>query len=164
VRGKPDDGLRAILHAGMPSVHWQAIEVGLVGRGVPDSNGCANGVDFWVECKSTEHWAVDLEPEQVGWLLRRARAGGRVFIAVRRRFVASSRRVACDELWLLRGEYAREVKDEGLRCTPRALLGVWPGPPARWNWGEVLAHLTQSGECGAPRGSPGVPPRTRSGR
>lgn len=163
-RGDPDDGLRAIIHTGLPAVHWQAIETGLLARGVPDSNGCHGGVEFWVECKATEHWAVELQPEQVGWLTRRARAGGRVFVAVRRRFVATTRRSAADELWLMRGEYARELKDEGLRCDPRAVLGSWPGGPRAWCWPEVLALLTRSGAGGSRRGSPAPPRPARSGR
>lgn len=150
---KPDHGLRALFGQRLPQVHWQTIETGLVARGVPDSNGCHSGVDFWIEHKWTEHWAVDLEPEQVGWLLRRARAGGHVFVAVRKLHYASTRRSATDELWLLKGEFAREIKDEGLKCTPRALLGCWPGGPARWNWAEVLAHLTRSGAGGSRLGS-----------
>lgn len=137
-----DDGLRALLHSHLPQVHWQAIEVGLVGRGVPDTNGCHQGAEFWIECKSTDYWSINLEPEQVGWLLRRHRAGGRTFVAVRRRFAARPRSPACDELWLCRGSAARELKDAGLDgAPPGAVLGRWHRGPKSWDWPSVLDLL-----------------------
>lgn len=134
----PDAGLRSIFRERLPTIHWQTIETGLVGRGVPDANGCLNGVEFWIEYKRADAWAVPLMPEQVAWLLRRTRAGGRTFVAVRRVHLVSARRAACDELWLYRGAAARELKDVGLRTVP---LGTWEGGPGRWDWSRVQALL-----------------------
>lgn len=141
-----DGGLRQLFRDNLPQVHWQSVETGATGRGVPDSNGCWRGREFWVEFKQTEGFAVTLRPEQVAWLTRRARAGGRVFVAVRRRCTAGPRRARADELWLLAGSSAREAKVLGLRGLPEeapdAVLGSWGGGPSRWSWDEVLAVLT----------------------
>ncbi len=117
---KVDDGLRPIFRSRLSGMHWQAIESGLVERGIPDSNYCARtsvlgfedrypGIEGWIEYKATSNYTVDLRPEQVGWLTTRARHGGRVFVAVRRRATAGPRGGAADdELHLFSGEFARE--------------------------------------------------------
>lgn len=131
-----DGGLRKLLREKLPQVHWQAIETGGVGLGVPDVNGCYRGAEFWVELKQTDGWAVTLRPHQIGWLLHRARAGGRVFVLVRR---------AREELWLCRGSCARELKSSGLKgVLPAAVLEVWGGGPQKWGWEALLAHLAGS--------------------
>lgn len=126
-----DGGLRRLLRENIPAVHWCTVESGAIAPGTPDVNGCRHGSEFWIECKQTDGWAVTLRPEQVGWLMRRARAGGRVFVLVRR---------ASSELWLLPGARADLLKAEGLRGSV-APLGVWRGGPARWSWAEVEAQL-----------------------
>lgn len=126
-----DGGLRRLLRENLPTVHWCTVESGAIAPGTPDVNGCRHGSEFWIECKQTDGWAVTLRPEQVGWLMRRARAGGRVFVLVRR---------ASSELWLLPGARADLLKAEGLRGSV-APLGVWRGGPARWSWAEVEAQL-----------------------
>lgn len=133
--GKADNGLRADFVTHIIGPHWQAIETGSTGRGIPDLNGCQHGVEVWVEMKATEHWAVDIDPTQVGWLLRRTRAGGRCFVAVKRKGV---------ELWLLRPEAARTLATPrlGLRDVEAGLiLGQWAGGIRNWPWGEVRALL-----------------------
>jgi Holliday junction resolvase len=99
-----DGGLSQLFQDNLPKVHWQRIETGGTGRGIPDLNGCYQGAEAWVECKRTKHWTVEVRPEQVGWIERRTRAGGRVFLAVRR---------AERELWLLWPQAARRLRD---RC------------------------------------------------
>lgn len=136
-----DGGLRLLFRQNVRA-HWQSVETGMTGRGIPDSNYCmqtpSGGIEGWVEFKLTSGWSVTLRPEQVGWHLARARAGGRTFIAVRR----NNRPKRIDELWLCRGAFARELKTGGLRgAPPEAVLGAWPGPPARWPWPEVSAAL-----------------------
>lgn len=114
--------------------------------GVPDLNFCIDGVEGWVEMKQTDGWAVTLEPEQVSWLFRRHRNGGRVFVAVRRWHDGGPRRgPACDELWLLRGQYAPDLKTLGLKwaMTSPALLGRWCHGPARWDWDAVRSILVK---------------------
>lgn len=124
-------------------VQWTSVETGLTQAGVPDSEGAYRGAQWWIECKATSGWAVGLEVFQIGWHLRRAREGGTSFVAVRRATTAGPRRgAAVDELWLFRGSDVAELKNKGLRGGSQA-LGKWSGGPSRWNWGEVLAVLTQ---------------------
>lgn len=131
-----DGGLRTLFHNNLKrGMHWTVMENGVFSPGVPDSNFACRGVEGWVEHKMTDGWAVTLRPAQVGWLLRRARAGGRVFVAVRR---------AGGELWLCRGSAADKLKASGLRGNPKAVLGVWSGGPAGWDWEEVRELLLRA--------------------
>ena len=133
----------------------------MTGRGIPDSNGCYMGREFWIEFKRTGGWAVSLRPEQIGWLTRRARAGGGVYIAVRRLNQSPTgdhtavegviggntkgrpKKACADELWLLAGGAAKEVRAGGLRAIPpTSLLGVWYGGPSSWDWNLILEKLT----------------------
>ncbi len=139
-----DGGRRLPFRRGMPAADWCSIESGLTGAGIPDLNGCVGGCEFWVECKACTRWAVTVRPMQVGWPLRRARAGGRTFFAVRRRAPAGPRRGdAVDELWLIRGSAAAELRDLGLRNNyPDILLGLWRGGPSTRDTAAVQAALT----------------------
>lgn len=70
-----------------PSAHWQRVE-NTVGTGVPDVNGCKNGVEVWVELKegvklSSGIVRIKIRREQNAWLLRRHRAGGLVYLGIR---------------------------------------------------------------------------------
>jgi hypothetical protein len=119
---------------------FQAMELGVVGVGVPDTNFCGDGVDGWVEMKATEAHAVELEPGQVGWILRRMRHGGRVFVATRRRHDGGPRKGdAVDELWMHEGWDAPILKAEGLLSCPPVLH--MEGGPSRWDWGHVRETL-----------------------
>lgn len=150
-----DGGLRQLFRKHLPLADWQSVETGGTGRGVPDSNYCfpnpsgGFGTEGWIEFKTTEGYAVRLRPEQIAWMCRRARRGGRVFVAVRRWCSAGPRREAADELWLVAGAGGPELLTVGLgglTSTPRGpkwpLLGAWHGGPARWHWPAVAALLT----------------------
>lgn len=137
-----DGGLRPLFRKHLPGVDWCSIETGLTASGVPDLNGCRAGVEFWVECKQTAAWAVEVRPMQVGWHLRRLRAGGRTWFAVRRRCPAGRRRPAADELWLVRGRAAGDLRRLGLaQLHPEDVAGSWGGGPARWAWSAVESVL-----------------------
>ena len=112
----------------MRRIDWTSIETGSTGRGIPDSNGCVDGIEFWIEFKQTKHWRAGLRPEQVGWLLRRTRAGGRTFVAIRR---------ASDELWLYRGDMAAHLVSRSLKDLRLQTLGLWHGGPGAWPWDEI---------------------------
>lgn len=161
-----DDGLRALFHRHLPHPRdLQNVELGLTGTGVPDLNFCVDGVEGHVEMKATGGWAVTLDPAQIGWIVTRCRHGGRVLIAVRRRTAGGPRTETADELWLLRGVYARELRAGGLRWAlaqppipaTRAgagrgvlrppghpLTGRWTGGPRQWAWDEIRDHLCRS--------------------
>jgi hypothetical protein len=126
-----DGELREIWRQHLKKFHWQSIESGSTGRGIPDSNYCVDGVEGWIENKKTDGWAVGLRPEQVGWHLRRARAGGRTWVAVRRKR---------DQLWIVRGSQAAELLERGLKGF---LAPSWEGGPAKWDW-EAISRLLKS--------------------
>jgi hypothetical protein len=138
-----DGGLRKLFRKYVQPCDWQSIETAMTGGGVPDSNYCMGGVEGWIEFKLAHHWQVPLRPEQIGWILRRSRFGGRVFIAVRRQSADGPRRgPAVDELWLLAGRYAKEARMDGMKhIPPEAILGRWMGGPGGWAWGEVSRCL-----------------------
>ena len=138
-----DGDLRAIFRRRLPQFDWLSIETALTEAGVPDSNACINGTEVWIEHKRTMGWTVTLRPAQVGWILRRTRAGGRVFIAVRRMSLAGKRRKTADELWLIKGAYAKEAKSNGLKQLPgEAVYGCWANGPGAWRWDHIAAALT----------------------
>lgn len=120
-----DGGLRKLFHANIEG-HWQAIETGGVGLGVPDSNFCLDGVEGWVEFKKTDHWKAVIRPEQIAWIHRRWRSGGNVWIAIRR---------ADKELWLVRGDWVRELGREGLKAVEAV---KWVD---QWDWDHIRKIL-----------------------
>lgn len=124
--------------------HLQSVETGAIGPGTPDTNFCWRGREGWIENKWTSGWSPEVRPAQVGWILRRRRAGGRAFFAVRRTHDGGPRRgPAVDELYLISGDAAREFRDGGIRAVaPRHLLGVWCDGPARWGWDDFLRLIT----------------------
>ena len=123
-----DGRLRQLFKQHMPDFDWQAIET-TIGRGIPDLNGCIDGQEIWVEQKLTKGRRVTVTPEQVGWIERRLRHGGKVFIAVRR-MVGKE-----DELYLVHGHHARALS---LGAWPETLcLDFWTNGPAHWNWRDV---------------------------
>jgi hypothetical protein len=65
-----------------PGVDWMRLE-NLVGTGMPDINGCLNGVEIWVETKLCKGNRITFEKFQPGWIMKRVRHGGRVFIFAR---------------------------------------------------------------------------------
>lgn len=142
-----DGGLRGVFRDRLRvGIHWQSIETGGTGRGIPDSNFCGEDVgEGWIEFKQTSAWSVGLAPEQVGWLKKRILCGGRTFVAVRRSHEGGPRRGSgVDELWLCSGVWAGHLRTDGLRCPEVQWLGVWSGGPSSWNWEEVRRCL-QSG-------------------
>jgi Holliday junction resolvase len=129
-----DGGLGQLFQKHLPGADWQRIETGGTGLGIPDLNGCHAGVEVWVENKWTNGWKVKVRPEQVGWLERRARHGGRVFVAVRQ-----TGPMGRDDLWLLHSDAARLLID-GVRLDllpADLLLGRWSGGPAAWEWKPI---------------------------
>lgn len=144
-----DAGLRPLFHDRLRrGIHWQAVETGGTGLGIPDSNFCGRDTgEGWVEHKQTEAWSVGLSAEQVGWHKKRILRGGRVFLAVRRHHAGGPRRgPPVDELWLCSGWWSGHIAREGLRCPDVTWLGVWSGGPARWDWEAVREALASPAE------------------
>ena len=136
-----DGGLSSLFQKHIPEAHWQRIEVGGTGKGVPDLNYCIDGVEGWIELKQTSAWAVIIRPEQIGWIERRVRVGGRVSVAVRRKTEGGPRNGdPKDELWLYSGKDVRALADSGIGGSGAAFIGT--DGPARWDWAAVRAVLT----------------------
>jgi Holliday junction resolvase len=129
-RAAMDGELRAVFRHHLPRVGWTTIETAAVEPGVPDLNGCFDGVEFWVEMKQTEGWTVEVKAAQVAWHKLRQSKGGRTFFAVRRKRT---------DLYLIHGRHADVLKTEGLKTCP-ALLH-YGGGPSEWGWVEVLCTL-----------------------
>lgn len=142
-----DAGLRPLFRKHLPQFDWQSIETGGTGRGIPDSNYCVMGThgighEGWIEYKSTDGYVVDLRPEQVGWIMRRVRRGGRVWIAVRRSHDGGPRRgPPVDELWIFGGGLAVEARTGGLLAIENRARRWHHGPTAGWDWGAVAGVL-----------------------
>ncbi len=158
---KIDGGLRKLFRDNLPQFDWCSIESGTTGGGIPDSNYCTRvggryaltgirdyGVEGWIEHKQTTGHAVTMRPEQIGWILRRVRHGGRVWIAVRQQAPQGPRREARDVLWLIPGAYAKEAKMHGLggkwheeKNGPHT-WHTWHNGPSAWDWLAVATVLT----------------------
>lgn len=134
MRAKPDAGLRPLFRTHIKGVQWTSIESGLASPGVPDSEFCfAGGCQGWLEFKRADAWAVVFRPLQVAWIARRARLGGRVFVAVRRDIQGT------DELWLLPGRCVSALALGGLRAV-RSEATVWSG---KWDWAAIAEKLKE---------------------
>jgi len=80
-----EKNLWLLLRENIKEIHWQRIETGMTGAGVPDVNGCAKGKEFWVELKEIHSGnALTLRPMQISWLAKRASHGGQVFVMARK--------------------------------------------------------------------------------
>ena len=139
-----DGGLRPMFRDKLRrGFQWTSVESGSTIQGIPDSEFCSGGVSRWVEYKVTDAWAVGLSKEQSSWHEVRHLRGGVSFVAVRRRHSGGPRKgPAVDELWLYRGEFARELRKLGLKA-PVTPEGVWEGGPERWDWEAVASLLTR---------------------
>jgi Holliday junction resolvase len=72
------------LRDNLPKVHWQRIETGLTGAGVPDVNGCLDGKEVWVELKRVKGRQIGLRPMQIAWLATRTKYGGRCYVLAKK--------------------------------------------------------------------------------
>lgn len=132
-RRKPDGGLRSVFKEHLKSWQFTPIETGAIVSGVPDAEYCApGGISGWIEFKyisTGKGTAIGLRPAQVSWIDRRARLGGRAFIAIQRK----------DELFLYSGIGVKELKRHGLASQ----LGLLYHGVGKWDWDEIRINLTQ---------------------
>lgn len=136
-----DGGLRALYRQYLKGWQLTAVESPITSPGVPDTEYCSLlGHTGWIENKKTNAWAVKIRTLQVGWISRRARLGGRVFIAVRR---MSKGKDQADELWIIRGQAVEILADQGLRAVAKedVLLRSYDRGPASWEWDQVAKIL-----------------------
>lgn len=139
-----DGELRKLVQANIKGPHWQAIETGGTGRGIPDLEGCWQGVSVWIEMKLTGGYTAGLRPEQIGWIHRRSRAGGRVFVMVRRKWAEGFRRgPAGDEVWLIEGQWVELLAEGGLKEVEKQGLVRYKGSggPKNWHWERIMFEI-----------------------
>lgn len=137
---KIDGGLRNIFRHKLRSWQWTTIETGPVSPGTPDSEFFSTeGVQGWIEYKKTDIYFVHFRDFQVPWIMRRARMGGNVWLAIRRT-PHSIKEMNSDELWLIPGKYAYDVQEGGLN-NPAVGAYIWNGGPDGWNFDDVALAL-----------------------
>jgi hypothetical protein len=140
-----DGGLRKLFHQLKAGWHWQAVETGGTGLGIPDSNFCHRGIEGWCEYKLAEASAVGLRPEQYSWIDRRTRNGGRVFVAVRHQHQGGPRKgPPADSLYVVPGRLVEPLHRMGLdwvRATDEQGPRAWHGGPGSWDWDAIAATL-----------------------
>lgn len=113
----------------------------MVGVGMPDVNYCYNGVEGWIELKHVDRPpsrdstpvfpdGKGLRPDQVVWLHKRRRAGGRAFVLAR-----------CGEsIFLVDGDYAKVFN--GFGFSELIAHCSWWGVKARGvDWKGLLEAL-----------------------
>ncbi len=140
-----DGGLRQEFAKHIHNMMLVPIESWGTGQGVPDMHYCLEGDSGWVENKQTSAWALAhaLSPEQVGWMSKYQRHGGRVLLAVRRQHAGGVRKgPPIDELWIFDHMALREI------ATTNSIQGLVPrlmstGGPARWDWGAIRALMKE---------------------
>lgn len=138
-----DGGLLKLFSKNLSEAHWQSVETGGTGAGVPDAEYCfPGGLQGWIEFKQAKANVVGVRPEQVAWIERRIRYGGQAFLAVRRKHDASARRDARDELFLYRGSEVRALYLGGINKASPIAYGS--GGPTKWPWFEVRDLLTRN--------------------
>lgn len=94
-----------------------------------------SGVQIWIECKATiDGRKPNFETAQPGWLDRRARCGGVVWVACRRQTRAGG-----DDLLLWPGGVVIALIEGGTKKVPPT--ASWSGGPGRWDWDEVVLVL-----------------------
>ena len=121
-------------------VHWATIETGLSATGAPDSNGCHQGVDFWVENKRTTGWRVEVRPVQIGWAHQRIRHGGRVIYAVYQD--RELRRGREQAIWIFSGRMASRLGELGVMPLQMEAMHMSSGEPRDWDWSAILECYT----------------------
>jgi hypothetical protein len=123
---------------------WTAIETAATQQGVPDSFWAhrPSQTSGWIEHKAARGWVVTVRPHQIAWIERHVAAGVHCTVMVRAMGLGSAAG-AGDALWVISGAAVRELAQAGLRdLSSKAVLGMWPGTPNKWNWLEVERLLT----------------------
>lgn len=113
-------------------VDWQRIESPTTGRGIPDLDGCAFGIQAWVELKVIQAGRVKLSPYQVSWLTRRGKAkNGNCWV------LGYRDHQDWDEVYLWHGRDAGKVLSEGVDAP---YIGRWKRPSKNkaFPWGQIV--------------------------
>lgn len=123
--------------------HFQTVETGGTGQGVPDLNYNIGGFEGWIEMKTTGTNRIpSLEAHQVAWAERRGRAGGKVFLAVRKKHDGGARLGApIDHLVLFNAvNSSRIILEHGMNMATPLYVSPANGPKS-WDWDAVRKIL-----------------------
>ena len=136
-----DGGLRAMFRKQISDAMWTSIESGFTSQGIPDAEYCfEGGRSGWVEFKKTDSArgkVPHMRPEQIAWLERRRRLGGRAFVALR---VTTK---AVDSLYLIEGLSARFLKTDGIiGIAEHKIFFAGDGGSAKWDWDLIRSALS----------------------
>ena len=116
-----ENGFWNSIRKALTEVHWQRIETA-TSQGVPDVNGCCGGDEFWLELKVVTGNKVHLRADQAAWLMRRADAGGTVWIVIRHK----------DDIKLYDRYQSNDLIMDGMVTVPRVLF------EKPYDWQEFL--------------------------
>jgi hypothetical protein len=119
-----ESALWALIKRNLTDVHWARIE-SWSKQGIADVNGCHLGREFWMELKVTNAIKIKFKDYQPPWILKRARAGGIIWVCVRRK----------DTIRLYWGGRVRELIDLGWKLEPDY---SWDKP---WPWARMLEAM-----------------------
>ena len=98
----------------LPMVHWQRIELSYM-PGIPDLNGCYEGVEIWIELKVVRRGKkINLTRPQVNWIKKRTKAGGRTLIMV----------LKDDQITVWPGEEIDDILEHGIDAS--GFITAWP--------------------------------------
>jgi hypothetical protein len=138
---KKDGGLRPMFRERLKGWQFSSIESAGSAIGVPDLEFCTpSGVQGWIECKVTKIFTVQMSALQAAWIDRRSRYGGNIWISVRRTPVAKIYENV-DELWLVNGSQAKDLRAGGLRNIDPQSYTRYCGGPSRWDWDSIERTL-----------------------
>tara|TARA_R110000765_G_scaffold19517_6_gene51134 strand:+ start:3553 stop:3969 length:417 start_codon:yes stop_codon:yes gene_type:complete len=115
-------------------VHYQHIETGSVGTGIPDTNFCHEGREQWIEFKVVVGKQVGLMPTQVAWIWKRTKAGGHVWVIARDKY-DGVRKGKGDTIYMWPGAEVREVKEHGV---DHPAHGIYHKP---FDWPTIMGQL-----------------------
>lgn len=133
---KPETDLWHKLRDGtsQTGVHWTRVEAWSL-PGVPDVNGCLDGVDFWVELKvlttKSDKKFPKWRPHQIAWQTSRTSVGGLVWNLVHH--------LSSNRLYFIRGDNLAKRLMDG----DEGNYDGWIDMPTDYDgWSRVLGQLS----------------------
>ena len=133
---KPETDLWRTIRDGTANfdVHWTRVEAWSL-PGVPDLNGCMQGIDFWVELKvlttKSDKKFPKWRPHQVAWQTSRTSVGGLVWNLVHH--------LSSNRLLFIRGDNLAKRLMDG----DEGNYDGWIDMPNDYDgWKQVLEQLT----------------------
>ena len=132
---KTESQVRQDVQRHIQGPHWTPVETYLTARGVPDLNGCLDGIEAWIEIKiiTGRRFQRPFSPNQRTWIKRRVAVGGHCFLLASHRHNGGKLKgPPVDRLYLWSWELAKmPVSDSPLDHTE---LILWQSDGPRHDW------------------------------